>query len=211
MTRPTTDHIVASGLFRCLHCGSSYAGPDTDTPVDAPISVIRGFALMHKHCQPKPKPSPQLALPQIYQSHAIDERAERELELLRAAIPLEPPTGCFRGIDGNSDPETDPPGPPKRHGEGPLMNAAQLRHLVTRVRPKEFWPSVEMVTSWHADVRADVQRWCQIEHKRSHPIAGMPVPFNSEMPNVLQNIEFERKPKRGARPLSSPRKRAVAP
>jgi hypothetical protein len=102
MTRPTTRHIVASGLFRCLHCGSSYTGPDTDTPIDALISVIRGFALMHKHCQPRPEPSKQVEL--------FDE-----LAALQAVVPLQPPTDCFHGIDGNSDdpdPETDPPGHP---------------------------------------------------------------------------------------------------
>lgn len=137
---------------------------------------------------------------------------------------------CNPGISATTDepdPETDPPGPaqvfgtefdveaelddedplPQRHGEGSLLDAIELRHLVTCVRPKEFWPTVATVESWHPDVRADVQRWCRNEHVRASPIAGLPIPHASPMPNVLENIEIEKKGKRGARPLSNPPKK----
>ncbi len=84
------------------------------------------------------------------------------------------------------------------------LDAIELRHLVTCVRPREFWPSVKEVESWHADVRADVQRWCRAEHAHASPIAGHSLPARSPMPNVLANLELSApKKKAGARPLSS--------
>jgi hypothetical protein len=77
-----------------------------------------------------------------------------------------------------------------RHGEGELLDPAELLHLITCVRPREFWPSLTDVESWHEQVRADVQKWCRTEHTRAAPIAGSPLPDSFDMPNVLQNIRF---------------------
>lgn len=88
------------------------------------------------------------------------------------------------------------PGAWPRPAHFQLLDPAELRHLITCVRPKEFWPSVKEIESWHEQVRADVQRWCRIEHARSHPIAGHPVPMNMAMPSVLANIEHAAKPRR---------------
>lgn len=147
------------------------------------------------------------------QLRELDTRVRVVSREIRSGVALIPRQQALPdpGIDGTTDtpaPEIDPPGPPSRHGEGPLLDAAQLRHLVTCVRPKEFWPTPKQVESWHADVRADVQRWCRMAHTRAHPIAGQPVPHDFTMPNVLANIEHEpAKKKRGARPLTSGRKK----
>lgn len=77
-----------------------------------------------------------------------------------------------------------------RHGEGELLDPVELRHLITCVRPPEFWPTLRDVESWHEQVRADVQKWCRTEHTRAAPIAGSPLPDSFDMPNVLQNIRF---------------------
>jgi hypothetical protein len=81
--------------------------------------------------------------------------------------------------------------PPARHGEGALVDPVELRHMITCVRPREFWPTVKQVATWHEQVRADVQRWCRAEHARAHPIAGAPLPPAFAMPNVLENIALE--------------------
>jgi hypothetical protein len=86
--------------------------------------------------------------------------------------------------------EEPPPAAPARHGEGELIDPIELRHLITCVRPREFWPSVKEVSRWHAEVRADVQKWCRAEHTRAHPIAGHPLPDTFMIPNVLENIRF---------------------
>jgi hypothetical protein len=83
-----------------------------------------------------------------------------------------------------------------RHGEGPLLDAVELRHLITCVRPRELWPTVAAVESWHEQVRADVQKWCQVELARAAPIAGLPSPAALQMPNVLENIAFTKYPNR---------------
>lgn len=88
--------------------------------------------------------------------------------------------------------EPPAPAPPARHGEGELLDPIELRHLITCVRPREAWPTVKQVESWHEQVRADVQKWCRDEHTRAHPIAGMPLPPAGSMPNVLENIVFDR-------------------
>src|SRR3954471_10940869 len=48
--------------------------------------------------------------------------------------------------------------PPARHGDGALADPVELRHMITCVRPREFWPTVKQVATWHEQVRADVQR-----------------------------------------------------
>jgi len=78
--------------------------------------------------------------------------------------------------------------PAARHGEGPLLDAVELRHLITCVRPRELWPTLAEVESWHEQVRADVQKWCRVEYGRTAPIAGLPLPATLQMPNVLENI-----------------------
>jgi hypothetical protein len=79
-----------------------------------------------------------------------------------------------------------------RHGEGELLDPVELRHLITCVRPPELWPTVTEIEGWHEQVRADVQKWCRDEHTRADPIAGVPLPPASAMPDVLANIAFER-------------------
>lgn len=86
---------------------------------------------------------------------------------------------------------------PQRWDDGKQLDAVELRHLITCVRPREAWPMVAEVEAWHADVRADVQRWARIEHAHAHPIAGMPLPAREQMHDVLAHIEA--KPKRKAR------------
>lgn len=81
-----------------------------------------------------------------------------------------------------------------RHGEGELLDPVELRHLITCVRPRELWPTVKEVQGWHEQVRADVQRWCRVEHARATPIAGLPLPESFAIPNVLANIAFRNAP-----------------
>lgn len=88
---------------------------------------------------------------------------------------------------------------PQRWGEGPLLDAVELRRFITTVRPKEAWPTAAEVGAWHPDVRADVQRWCSVEHARKHPIAGVSLLRLEQMPNVLANLEHAEKPKRKPR------------
>lgn len=209
-----TDHVQCYTCeVSCNHCGLA---PTLDAmSAVALIDVVRGFLLMHRRCEKPVEPSKQVEL--------FDALAAKEAEnpnsfgrpghATYVATVTSFGAGIVEsrqyGIDGMSDepdPETDPRGPMARHGEGPLLGAVELRHLITCVRPKEFWPSVKEVASWHTDVMADVQRWCRIEHTRAHPIAGKPMPWNCAMPNVLENVEHAKR-KGGARPLSSPRKR----
>ena len=123
---------------------------------------------------------------------------------------------AIAGIDGMSDepdPETDPPGygepGPGTSLSGPQLNAFELRYLITCVRPKEFWPTLKEVETWHQDVRTRVQDWCRIEHAHAHPIQGMTLPERGPLPNVLAALEFPhpKKPKKGARPLTSGKRR----
>lgn len=101
-----------------------------------------------------------------------------------------------------------------RHGEGPLLDAVELRHLITCVRPREYWPTVADVETWCEQVRADVQKWCQVEHVRAAPIAGLPLPPALQMPNVLENLVFrhedELKRKSGKRKASKRKGKAPA-
>lgn len=97
--------------------------------------------------------------------------------------------------------------PAARHGEGELLDPIELRHLITCVRPREAWPTVKQVESWHEQVRADVQKWCRAEHTRAHPITGLPLPASFDMPNVLANIVFDRE---NERERKAERKKAAA-
>jgi hypothetical protein len=85
--------------------------------------------------------------------------------------------------------------------EPEALSPFDLRQLVVAVLPAIALKVTE-VESWHADVRADVQRWAQVEHKLAHPIAGMPLPQREQLPNVLDNLEHAAKraakKKRGA-------------
>lgn len=208
-----TAHIQCySCEVSCKHCGLA---PTLDAmSAVALVDVVRGFLLMHRHCEKPAEVSKQVEL--------FDALAQKEPEnpngfgrpghatyVDPTTFGIEPGTDyAAYAIDGSSDepdPETDPP--PRRHGPGPAMDPIELRHAITCVRPKEFWPTVKAVASWHPEVRADVQRWCRIEHILAHPVEGMTLPQREQMPNVLENIEHE-KAKRGARPLSSgPKKR----
>jgi hypothetical protein len=87
-------------------------------------------------------------------------------------------------------PFEDPPAT-ARHGEGELLDPVELRHLISCVRPPELWPTLKDVKSWHEDVRADVQRWCRVEHARATPIAGLPLPDSFAIPNVLENVAYK--------------------
>jgi hypothetical protein len=78
-----------------------------------------------------------------------------------------------------------------RHGEGPMLPPVELRYLITCVRPPEYVPTIKQVESWSEQVRADVQRWCRVEHTRNAPIAGLPLPPSYPMPGVLANVVFE--------------------
>lgn len=77
-----------------------------------------------------------------------------------------------------------------RHGEGALLEPDELRELVMAVRPREGWPTLKEIKRWHPEVRADVQKWCRVEHARVSPIAGAPLLQPIAMPNVLENIVF---------------------
>lgn len=119
--------------------------------------------------------------------------ARKKLELESAEIRREIRNGkVFESRQGVLALDLVPAAPPARHGEGPLLDAVELRHLITCVRPREFWPTVKQVASWHEQVRADVQRWCRVELARAAPITGLPLPAAFQMPNVLENIEYAR-------------------
>ncbi len=147
-------------------------------------------------------------------SGTVWEARQKELGFETADTLLERPKDpAISALTDEPAPEIDPPGPPppQRHGDGPLLDPVELRHLVTCMRPKQFWPSLKDVEGWHPDVRADVQRWAHAEHAHASPIAGLPLPLRQEMPYVLANYEnAPPKPKRGARPLSSGRTRKGA-
>lgn len=86
--------------------------------------------------------------------------------------------------------------PEARHGEGELLDPVKLQLLVMCTRPAEHCPTVAEVEAWHPQVRADVQRWCRAQHARANPIAGLPLPPVMIMPNVLENVAFDREPPR---------------
>ena len=117
-----------------------------------------------------------------------------------------PPLGSWSALTGEP-----------RHGEGPLLEPIDLRYLIACVRPPEMVPTIKQVKSWCEQVRADVQRWCRVEHTRAAPIAGLPLPAAYQMPSVLQNIVFERdaairKDKAGKRKATAKRgRKASAP
>lgn len=229
MTRPNTDHVTMQdvtadvALMQCNNCGEQHC-PQLPMPATLLADRLLGFVRMHRLC-PKPvPPSPQLALPGTDLQREIEAQEiaadggngsmcstdERErCDLCRQWVRDIAGHRCGEVDASTSDPapEIDPPGPPARHGEGELLDAIELRHLITCVRPREFWPAVKQVETWHTDVRADVQRWCRIEVAHAHPIAGHPLPPREPMPNVLANLGHAPKEKRGARPLTSPKKK----
>ncbi len=227
-----TDHITLAentdhGL-RCQHCAGIYT-PTLPATVERHISALRGFVLMHKHCPPRPVVSKQTEL--------FDELAKKEAERgegwdyfscccgARFAEPHQRAehwetcaTFLGKSIDGMSDdpdPETDPPGyvlpdeDPVTSLSGPVLDTQALLHLIKCVRPKEFWPTLKEMADWHQDVRTRVQDWCRIEHAHAHPIKGITLPERTPLPNVLAALEFPhpKKPKRGARPLTSGKRR----
>lgn len=65
MTKSTTDHVhydATDSEVRCRHCEDRTALSDGST-AELLVMRLRGFLLMHKLCQPKAVPSPQMTLP----------------------------------------------------------------------------------------------------------------------------------------------------
>jgi len=188
------DKGIEGTAFRCEHCTLTYS-PPMPMPLAKYVEQAKGFSLMHRGCEKPVKPSKQVEL--------FNGLGEGPARLGNAYVGFPgykgPPTEDTADTEPPEiDPETDPP---QR-----LLDPVELRHLVTCVRPRKCWPSVEEVESWHTDVRAAVQRWCHIEQACASgiPIAGHPLPERLPMPNVLFNLGLPApKNQRGARPLSS--------
>ncbi len=61
MTRPSTDHVRCHACeLTCAHCGLRHA--IANVPLAYFSDEARGFALMHKHCPPRPTVSKQVEL-----------------------------------------------------------------------------------------------------------------------------------------------------
>ena len=126
-------------------------------------------------------------------------RTGKVFESPQTTLVFDGPDAHLERRDRGIEPDRKFPEPAPRHGEGELLDPVALRHLITCVRPRGFWPTVREVEGWHEQVRADVQRWCGVEHTRANPIAGLPLPDSFGMPYVLSKIEFEREDKRKQR------------
>ncbi|OGR95474.1 MAG: hypothetical protein A2V88_15275 [Elusimicrobia bacterium RBG_16_66_12] len=104
--RPNTDHVVCDakdgGAFRCLHCGDRHM-PTFPQPLAVFCESAKGYALMHKHCQPRPEPTKQVAL--------FDALVEQETNHTRVIQPHHDDAYAIDGMSDEPDPETDPPGP----------------------------------------------------------------------------------------------------
>lgn len=134
--------------------------------------------------------------------------ARKKLELRSAEVRREIRTGKVfesrQGLLALDEPEA-------RCGAGELLEPGELRHLIACVRPRELWPTVAQVETWHWQVRADVQRWCRVEHARANPIAGAPLPASFPMPNVLENVAFDREDRKAGKKRKAGKVRAAKP
>lgn len=223
MTRPSTDHVYSDardgGAFRCDHCGARHL-PALPMPLTQYIEQGRDFALMHRLC-PKPvEPSSQLALPGTNGRIVAQVTYPEETLIIERFEPGEP-------IDGMTDdpaPEVDPP--PRRPDKFAEMYPAPrdvpaLRTALDLVLSPEhaaILPSKAI--PWHPDSGQfwGVAAWAMLE--RAHmeadarsragqlPIGGLYIPLRQEMPQPLRELLGLAAPKkkRGARPLTSPKK-----
>jgi len=211
MTRPSTDHVA--GVLREVHCDHCAASFETGLmPLPRLVDMLRGFLLMHRLC-PKPEaPSRQMALP----GTSADPAAPW--------IPYEPPEATFKGIDGSTDepaPEIDPPGPYARFEE--MYPAAtdypSLYEALKSALSDEQWRSLRRFDQWQpaSDTFRSVANWARIEKahadayaaaQRGEPgMSGLTIPRREPMPEKLAELlGVKPKQKKGARPLTSPKR-----
>ncbi len=110
MTRTNTDHVICdaqdAGAFRCMHCGDRHQ-PAFPVPLAIFCESAKGYALMHKHCLPKPKPTKQVELFDALAKKEIRESFAREIEAREIAT--DEPTGAISALTDEPAPEIDPP------------------------------------------------------------------------------------------------------
>jgi hypothetical protein len=224
-----TDHVQCYTCeVSCNHCGLA---PTLDAmSAVALIDVVRGFLLMHRRCEKPLEPSRQVDLfdelaakePELVAPKCCGQR----VRCINCPIPIEvfdKFPGALPGIDGMSDepdPETDPPehDQPALTDEDDAFGRAYPMardHLSLRMNlevvfqgpaPSTGQLAIYPVGSPEFDT---IAHWCRMQlaemNKRSHPELDVYLPKPPQpMPKVLKALM---KPKRGARPLTQPKRR----
>ena len=226
-----TDHVVARSPLSmfCQHCSlaiSTHPGATLERVADS----IRGFALMHRRCEPVPVPSPQLPLPHTEPRHRVDVVAPTLAELeaeddrkceLCGVVAEDIMSHRCAGIDGSSDepdPETDPPHPdpyamfhmnyPKASNHLELWDALRLALTAAEYELVDG----DTVAAWHKSSGQfeAVAHWARVENAHNSagkrpPTPGLTIPQRFSMPHALAHALAVSPPL----PPKAPRKKAT--
>lgn len=227
-------HDEVDGLFelKCEHC-ADFHHPRLPIPALLLSERIRGFVLMHRLC-PKPvPPSPQLPLPGTDSPPKPCRDCGTHHQPGECPDPDPAPSFIDEadlrdtGIDASTSdpaPEIDPPGPYARFEEMYPMATDHdgLMNALCNVLPQGDYmqihaPEKEIaIERWHpaSGIFNAVAHWARIEKAHAEagtrePIAGLTIPRREPMPEKLAELLGVKKPKekRGARPLTSPKRK----
>lgn len=222
----STEHVLVCGggvegaFFRCEHCTMNYY-PTMPMRAELCAVSLRGFVLMHKHCQKPEVPSKQVPMfgpnGQTTQRYGAAMLAGLTREA-QASVALDNDPDCgtrvCEGIDGSSDepdPETDPPPPDPYFGFNAnypkATDRAALRDaLHEALKPAEYALLGPESVEWHpkSGQFEAVAHWARVEnahtsHANRKPTPGITVPARHSMPHALALAlagSVEKKPKR---------------
>jgi hypothetical protein len=196
-----TDHVQC---YTCeLSCNNCGLAPTFEPMPAATLSdVIRGFLLMHRRCEKPVEPSKQVEI--------FDRLAAKEPDTY--ALPDEP---GFRDPEHDPEPEHDLPALTDEDDAFGRRYPMARDHLSLRMNLEVVLqgpaPSTEQLAVYPVGSPEfdTIAHWTRMQlaemNKRSHPEFDVYLPNPPQpMPKVLKALM---KPKRGVRPLSSPRKR----
>lgn len=213
------DHVIFSFVtqaFECQHCGGQHA-PTLPLPVEQFVSIGKGFMLMHRHCVKAQPPSPQLPLPHTGGIDGMRDDPDPETD---------PPGHDETDADGKPLP---PPHYAHLAGDEALRQKflqhypwpkdsfqlrADLAIVLQRIEGSEL-PSAATVNGWDpSTVRFQkAAGWVRDEladmNRKEHPEFDPFLPLERQpMPAELAALCLPvKKPKKGARPLTSGKKR----
>jgi len=218
-----TDHVQC---YTCeLSCNNCGLAPTFEPMPAATLSdVIRGFLLMHRRCEKPAEPSKQVELFDALAAKEANHTRVIQDPIAEAAEAM----GYYDadpGIDGMSDepdPETDPPGhdlPELTDLDDPFGARYPRAHDHVRLRAdldvvlqdQGGSPSLEQLRTYPVGSTAydEIAHWCRMQlaimNRKENPDFEVYLPATPQpMPRSLVKLT---KKARGARPLSSPRKR----
>lgn len=196
------DHVFSPKCeVSCFNCGALVEL--RPMPVAALSDAVRGFLLMHRRCEKPVEPSKQVAL---------FGNLTEEARIVMRDFAL-----AGEGIDASTDepaPEIDPPDAlgqawavfSKRcpQATDAVKLAAELSCALQGVHPPHLF---DAVAKHHpsSGVFQGLAHWARLEvaHMNHAEYPDVWLPARMSMPEVLQEW-LKPKPKKGARPLSSP-------